>query len=195
MLEWPPDHLYKNYYRLLTLIRGIKSIGDCSPFSPELANAVETRLVKIESLQRDYPEPKMPSVAAKMVSDSESSSSHGDDESESENEEDEDESQSDDEDHPLVINELSSPLPPTRRKCCCCCCCCWLISLIVSLIVGGLCLHSICVGVIPPPFSEYSPAKQLLALQPHIPEPVCMELRDIPDRLQRIVENRRNHNG
>ena len=180
MLEWPSDHLYRNYYRLLTLIRGIKSIGDCSPFSSELADAVDTRLAKIESLQRDYPEPKMPSVAVKDVTDSESSSS--DNESESEND-----------DHQLGNNVPSSPLPPPHRKCCCCCCFCWCLSLMLSLIVGVMCLRSICVGVIPPPLEEYSSAKQLLALQSHIPEPVCVELRDLPERLQRIVEDRRDY--
>ena len=200
MLEWPSDHLYKNYYRLLTLIRGIKSIGDCCPFSSELADAVETRLVKIESLQRDYPESKVSPVVAKSVSDPDSSSSHDeDDEDESESDESENESESSessesDDDHQPTKNASPSPLPSPRRKCCCCCCFCWCLSLLLSLAVGVLCLHSICVGVIPPPFSEYPSTKQLLALQPHIPEPVCMELRDMPERLQRIVEDRRNHN-
>lgn len=189
MLEWPSDHLYRNYYRLLTLIRGIKSIGDCSPFSPELADAVETRLAKIESLQRDYPEPKMPSVAVKDVTDSESSSS--DNESD-ENESESDESESEDYDHQLGNNAPSSPLPPPRRKCCCCCCFCWCLSLMLSLVVGVMCLRSICVGGFPPLLEEYFSAKQLLALQPHIPEPVCVELRDLPERLQRIVGDRRD---
>ena len=47
--------------------------------------------------------------------------------------------------------------------------------------------------MIPPPLEEYSSAKQLLALQSHIPEPVCVELRDLPERLQRIVEDRRDY--
>lgn len=51
MLQWPKDHLYKNYYRLLTLAYGIQAVDECFPFSPDLRQLVNDRVEQIEAME------------------------------------------------------------------------------------------------------------------------------------------------
>ena len=59
MLEWPKDHLYKNYYRLLTLAYGIQAVDECYPFSPELRQLVNEHVEQIESMENDFTIPSI----------------------------------------------------------------------------------------------------------------------------------------
>ena len=59
MLEWPKDHLYQNYYRLLTLASGIKAVDECYPFTPELRQQVNERVQLIESMEDNFPIPSL----------------------------------------------------------------------------------------------------------------------------------------
>ena len=59
MLEWPKDHLYKNYYRLLTLAYGIQAVDECYPFSSELRQLVNEHVEQIESMENDFTIPSI----------------------------------------------------------------------------------------------------------------------------------------